>query len=816
MQSDDGEVTCMNLEEAANRIHLGRSIAFFGAGFSRDATNLLHDKMLPGSGLAARLCNDLNEPQALPLDLAAQLYIRSSASPDLQSLMKQFFTAETVEDYQKTVSGLPWRRIYTTNYDNVIESCRRDMNLPVTSPTVLDHPADFAGMFSIVHLHGFVERLTKEDWDQAYVLTDKQYAADHLSRNGWLETFRNDANYADSIFFFGYSLADLDIARLLYANPFLAEKTFIIIGKSPGRETQVRADGYGQVIEQDVKDVAILFPEKNDARAAKPAPFLSNLNQLESLPSDVPPNREAVTAYLLKGDLRPEFISRDLANDLHDYFVSRDAVNSRADGLGARPERIMFHANLGEGKTSALIEVDHYLRTAGWTVLWFNGEVDGLEYDVDYIASLDSQTQRKTAVIFENCFAYAREIRDLTQRYPLLSMFLSTRSAALQTRVNKIEDAFGEDYELVDISRLSDGEASDLDDILFSTGLWAEKQGEKRDKRLEYIRDRAKSDLATVLVDVCRSSDIFQRFKKELVSLSNHPAAIRRSLITTLFLAYAGFHPNLTQVCEIVEADLFKMGRYQADPVLAEFIDFGSGKVTVRSSTFAKAVLKDAISDALLIDILPSLINRLDRLSEQNTLYGEVLKSLMRFGVIEGILSDSDKERKLVSYYEAIRAAGVGLGNPQFWLQYAIACMSFKDYDSADEHFRTAFGLAARRGGYDPYQIENQYARFLIESRTQSKKWEDAFEAFKEANDIISRQMSGFTEGYYPYRVARNYLSFVEANEKQFNKEQKSRIVDWCKHLISVGSNAPDNIKSNRYWREALDRLRQTIDYISN
>lgn len=272
---------------------------------------------------------------------------------------------------------------------------------------------------------------------------------------------------------------------------------------------------------------------------------------------------------------------------------------------------------------------------------------------------------------------------------------------------------------------------------------------------------------------------------------------------------------NLSQLCEIVEADLFKMGKYQSDVILAEFIDFFAGRVTVRSPTFARSVLKEAISDNLIIDILPTLVSRLDRLSEQNSVYGETIKALMRFGVIEGVLSENDKEAKLVSYYEAIRASGVGLNNPQFWLQYAIACMSFKDYVHADEHFRTAFGAASRRGGYDPYQIENQYARFLLESRTESQHWGDAYEALKEAHSIIARQMASFTEGFYPYRVARLYLSFAEANDVLISRDQKRRIVEWCQNLLLLSGKAPPDIKKSRYWREAQDRLRQTIEYVA-
>jgi hypothetical protein len=805
----------MTFEEAANRIYLGRSIAFFGAGFSVDATNLLGKEMSSADGLSQYLCDALGEEEDLPLELSSQLYAKSGMAPDLRDLIRDSFSAKTVEQYQRNISILPWRRAYTTNYDNVIEFCRRDAGLAVTSPTSLDNLADYAGIFSIVHLHGFVERLSKDDWDQTYVLTNEQYAADHLAKNGWLEAFRNDANYADAIFFFGYSMADIDIARLMYENPSLAEKTFIVVGEKPKRATQVRVEGYGNIVLASVEGASTAFPNASDVRAAKPAPFLSNLIRLEINPSDKAPKRDQVTAFLVKGDVDSSFIGRDLANGTHEYFVSRDAINRRAETLGARPERLLIHSNLGEGKTSSLYEISHYLITAGWSVLWFNGQVDGLEYDIDYLANLDSQTQSRTAIFFENCFAYAREIRDITTRFPMISIVLVARTAALQTRIGDIEDAFGEDYELIDLNELTAEEIEEFDDILYANGLWGERQGWKRDERVKYIAGNVRSDLATLLVDVCRSSDLFARFRKEIGGLSTHPIAVRRSLVTALFVAYAGLRFNLGQICEIVEADLFKLGKYQNDPILTEFIDFNNGRVTVRSSTFAKAVLKDAVSDNILIDLLPGIIVRLDRLAEQNQLYGEAAKSLMRFGVIEGILAENQKEEKLVQYYEAIRAAGVGVNNPQFWLQYAIACMSFKDYSAADQHFKAAFGLAERKGGYDPYQIENQYAKFLIESRTVTADWGDAYEALKEAHTIIARQMNGFTEGYYPYRVARLYLGFVEANDAELTKEQKVRIIDWCRQLLALGEKAPASIKASRYWREAQERLKQTMDYIS-
>ena len=187
----------MEFAEAARRVHLNRSVAFFGAGFSLGASNLDGKEMKASGGLAEILSTALNENETLPLELASQEYVRAKIEPDIRDLIRQSYSANSISEYQKHIASLPWQRMYTTNYDNVLEKARRDCGIQVLSATALEAPTAYSGRNAIIHLHGFVERLTKNDWDNAYVLTDQQYASDILRESGWLETFRNDISYAD-------------------------------------------------------------------------------------------------------------------------------------------------------------------------------------------------------------------------------------------------------------------------------------------------------------------------------------------------------------------------------------------------------------------------------------------------------------------------------------------------------------------------------------------------------------------------------------------------------------------------------------------
>jgi hypothetical protein len=237
--------------------------------------------------------------------------------------------------------------------------------------------------------------------------------------------------------------------------------------------------------------------------------------------------------------------------------------------------------------------------------------------------------------------------------------------------------------------------------------------------------------------------------------------------------------------------------------------------VTVKSAVFAQAVLLDLIPDYAIIDKLPSIVARLDQLSINNDFYKGPQKKMMRFGFIERILGDDDKGKKLVSYYENIRATGVGVQNPQFWLQYAIARMSFKDYQGAEGNFNTAFGLVDRRYSYDPFQIENHHARFLLESRTETAYWSNYFEAAQEAHGILRDQMRRFEEGNYPYKVASKYLSFIEARASELSTDQLEQFSGWCDELTTIASGAPPSMKRSGYWREFKTIMNATKDFIS-
>ncbi|WP_426000814.1 SIR2 family protein [Caulobacter sp. DWR1-3-2b1] len=806
----------MDFEEAAKRVHLGRSILFTGAGFSFGATSTRDKPLTDADGVAAELSADAGEPDPLPLDLAADEYLSKVGDESkIVRLLQDTFHVKTFEEYHSDIASLPWRRIYTTNYDNLVEACIRAGGRTPSVATLSDSPSSTLANGSIVHLNGFIERLTPANWDIDTILTTGQYLGDKVRRSPWAEVFRSDINIADSIIFMGYSLYDLDISRILFENPDLIKKTFFVVGKAAKRETVIKASRFGAVVAENVSDIAPIFPKIGTRGLLEPSPFTVALSRFEITPAIGAPDTDKVVRFLTKGDVEESYISRSVIEGVADYYIPRSDIDGLVSIISKGRGRVLIHSSLGNGKTALLSEISTLLSVSGMVCYSFNGSTEGVENDFEYLASLDTNERSKVVLMIEDGFSFSNLVKSISTNFPDVSIITTARSAAVETRLGSVVEAFGEDYAKFDLNDLSEDEAKELDQLLLKHGLWGDKQGWKDDKRLRFIEKQCRGHLGTVLLSVCRSTQIFAKLKVLLSGVDDVGGHTFEGLLAALTLAYAGHTARVSQICEIVQADLFKTSKAQGSEILREFLSFDNNRVSVRSSVFAQAVLTDLISDHKIVSELPVMLSRLDALSVHNDFYKLPAQKLMRFSFIERIISDPDKGQKLVRYYENIRATGVGVQNPQFWLQYAIARLSFKDYVGAEAHFDAAFGLVDRRRSYDPFQIENHYARFLLESRAETTHWSDYYEAALKAHTIIKSQMRRYEEGHYPYKVAANYLPYVAARANEFSTEQLEEFGSWCDELLQIAAAAPVDVRKTGYWREFNKVMADTKDFVS-
>lgn len=141
--------------------------------------------------------------------------------------------------------------------------------------------------------------------------------------------------------------------------------------------------------------------------------------------------------------------------------------------------------------------------------------------------------------------------------------------------------------------------------------------------------------------------------------------------------------------------------------------------------------------------------------------------------------------------------------------------MSFKDYAKAATNFDSALGLAETRKGYDPFQIENHYARFLLESRSETDLWDDYFSAWAKAHEIIRSQFKNLDEARYTFRVAAKYLGFIESRNSDLSKEEMEIFQNGCFELLDLAANIPEDHINRRYRADFETNIKAAIDYVT-
>ena len=250
----------MDMSEAIVHALRGNSVLFTGAGFNFGATNCLpspHNYVPDATGFSKHLARALGISKEYDLPIISQYYVSQKGEHGLLEQILNSFSITSVEDHHLELSKIPWRRVYTTNYDNCFEFSALQNGSDWKAVTLDAVPT--AASKRCVHINGHISNLTIDSLTSQIRLTHSSYSADTFANSFWSRQFRQDLNNAKSVFFVGYSLADIDVARILYSSPDLVERTFFVVGPHEDEIVVFPLTNYGSVHRIGVKALAEQF-----------------------------------------------------------------------------------------------------------------------------------------------------------------------------------------------------------------------------------------------------------------------------------------------------------------------------------------------------------------------------------------------------------------------------------------------------------------------------------------------------------------------------------------------------------------------------
>ena len=803
----------MELEEALELGLNGHAVLFAGSGFSRGATNSSGQPLKSAYELANHLALLAGLPEGTSLDDAAEEFVNLNGEESLVGELKTEFTVNEITSAHRQIAEIPWRRIYTTNYDNVLEKAYSDLNRNLKPVTLREEArlrgGNRASETLCVHLNGFIELTTRETIGSELKLTDTSYLTASVSESPWATMFRQDLDLARAVFFVGYSLADLDIRRLLFDSPQLKQKCFFVIGSQAEEATKRRVSRFGTIVPIETSEFADSLLEKSNNYSPQDSEVHIGYSikkftrpDMQSAFSD-----QSIFDLLLLGHLKTDLVWESL-HEGNRYFLERPATQKVLESLGSGSRVAVIHSELGNGKTHFLEGIKSRALERGCEVYTVSVRSGDVFRELDQILNSGDK-----ALVFIDDYP---DWMDIIEHFSLnaksnTSLVLSARSAVHDLMIDNLCKLVGPDIIEYSADLLTDEELAWVIDFFDQYGLWGEKAAWSKQRKLRYLSRDCRSQFSSVLMRLFESPQIASRFNRVLERL-NSKRDYYEVLLSIMILAVVQRTSTINLMIDIWGTTIME-SQFKKNEAVREFFDFQAGEVRLRSATAAQFILKHVADVNLTIDTLVLMAKAMDQAGKYSEMHRLLLRDLMRFSTLQNLLPERQRRPATIRYYEGIKNLFDCRRNPQFWLQYAIACLTLGELDRAGKYFDTAYSFASS-GNFRTFQIDNHYARFLLVRAVEIGDSAKCMDSFRRARQIVENQIKD-GRMHYPYRVARSYRAFYEAFESKLNRTRLEEIVQAAVFVSQRIQSLPEERRYHRDVVECFDDMQRIIGHES-
>ena len=770
------------------------SILFLGSGFSLGAANIANGSPPNGRRLRRHFIEQLSLPADTDYDL--QVISEEFAEDDPRKLRDELYRIFRLTELtagQTSVLSEPWRRIYSTNYDDAVELHRLnkkalpnafDVSQPV--PNKLPHGA-------VVHLHGSIRMITPENVMESLVLGESSYVNQYVVGSPWYDQFQRDLAFASALYIVGYSLADYHIAGLLMANPKLAERTVFIQGPEPDQTFVRRTARYGRTMFIGTDGFAEAL-----ARAPRSAaPALDSLRSFRSLAptrdkkSSARPTATEVFDLLVYGDFDASRLARSQPGE--GYAIARaDAVDAAADAVEAKAA-LVVDGRLGNGKSIFLHLLAFELSSRGWTCLLLRPGHPDLHREVAALAGIER------VVVFIDQYSAAQDsVRGLREALPKAKLVVEVRTGTFEVRFHELVQVLPKPFDRVSLNTLSRTERVAFSRLCELVGLRPPAEDHR-------------TDLRDLLLDLFENKEIRDRISTALEPLFAKRAT-RRILTMAMLIATHQGSVSAAFVRSVAGEDPFAALK-RLEELSNEIFETSADGFKARSAVFSSFVIATFIDpDEIADTVVEVTLAAARRRSERP--YRVLMSNMMAYSSLRKTLrGKGDPDAIIVSVYERLRYDERVNGEPLFWLQYAIAMAEVPRLDAADEYIATAYRKAEALPGFRTYQIDTQAFRIALLRATEQKVGQAIFniDAILSGIERIDTMLGDGSHRSYAVKILDYVQPFVAARRADLAAGERTALQFWLLKVSKSLALLPNDFKVTSCSEAVRKRLEVAI-----
>lgn len=827
------EVNQMDITSAIKYALDGRALLILGAGFSRNALNLRNSSMPNADGLRALIYSEVchESMDSIPkedwenLEDLAERCIEEGHADELCSFLKSCFiqnpSSITSSGDEQTVLHLPWRRIYSTNYDDVAENYSRSsgiLRVPVTlSNSIKEHQHDNV----IIHLNGYIEALTPSALNSEFKLSSSSYLDDSFASNEWVRMLKSDIDAASAVILIGISgNSDLDIRRLIYNDGQYQDKIIFIDISKRLHDARLK---FGSIETIGLHGLSERIQQIESTHIPNTTPFLYSCFEQFKYTNSLHPTAIDSTArrmLLEKGIVDTDILKNHISDN--EYLFSRAELSLVINLIQNSPTRcICITSRLANGKSCFLNLLSANLVNLGWNVFVYRHENVHLQEELDSFGN----TTFKTVIIVESYhlyFSLLERIRRVLDNKKIV-LILSSRTGihtSVCRRIPSTIDISEENIQEINLDRLSASDISNLINLLDKGDYLLTERSLNHQQKCSLVLRNCNSSISSTLLKYVHSQTVKDRLN-ESVRLAFHDLIAQKIIISTFVLQMLSIDLNANELFALLNIRGLSQSVIN-NPGFQDLVDINNGKLVSHSTILAQYIIKLQSPDTILSSMI-AMNQNADKLFSSDKQHA-VRASFITYSNINLLISPHSRNevvnRQILEYYYTFSQSKIYDDNPFFWLQYAIASMEIHDYSRASDLFQKAYDCANLRAGFDTFQIDTQYARFILEESCRNGS-DTPFNDFSDATAFLDKAVKSSKSNLRLVikQVVKAYPLFFSKYRSVLSSEQKGKILSSTNEFIKLANQ--NNITSKKYNRpseiisnsdlKVLSQLKQDI-----
>lgn len=804
----------MDINKAIQYALEGNAILFTGAGFSYGATNINNTTIVTGESLRDYLAQECNISKTQSsLSSVADYHIKyhNGYTSLIETLTKQFSVKE-VTDTHKTIMSINWKRVYTTNYDEVAEFASSKNNYFLKPVTLSSDCINPASQKVCVHINGYIKNLTEFTLMKEFKLSDTSYDSEILKGKPWFDFMEKDFLSAKAIIIVGFSLSgDIDISRILSV-PAISSKIIFINKPNMDLIDKNVLEKYAPVYEIGIEEFANKII--NIKKSFVPSPIINTRFEsfiYEHMKAETPDTTSLtdLTHFYSYGQIHDTIFSKNAFGD-YKYIAQRKALDILFKNLYSKKIFLIVSA-LGNGKTVFCNMARFYLNQMDINIYTYCDQLVDIEFEISEIC----KSKKKSIVIIDDYYKHM----DILKYFYIygctnISFILTSRQSKLATNYRKLIDTLHineADIQPLFLHVLVDDEPEKLAKVLKDNNLLPEKLSAKKTSDIaDYFLNNCKNSIANIVLDLYNNSRVRDHLRELINSATNEENdSIHDLCILALSSSVMNLGLSFSDMLSLLNIDYVYLS-YTNNSLLNELFNINNNTIEITSSIIAKSLLYSIISASELVEILQQVVKASDKLYKHDYKYRELLKAILSHTNFEPLIKNNPSNlNSILKFYDNIRNCNFCKDNPFYWEQFASICIESQEYITAKQCIENAYSCAKKIENFTPFQISTIQGELLLKELIQKLTFTSididmCVDTIVQAHKLLLQYYAHPENNHYHIFIcAQNYLTIYSKIENQMSIRHLSIFIEKTTEIYK---------KQIEYKNSVESKLLPTID----